>query len=133
MAVHILTLLASKEGEPASSEWIAASVNTNPAVIRRLLGQMSKAGLTSAQLGAGGGALLARDPRRVTLDDVYRAVDDLGEVIPIHSQPNPKCPVGRNIDAVLREKLERAERALHAELASTSIADLYSAIERATG
>ena len=75
-AVHVLALLAQQEGVPLSSEIIAGSVNTNPALIRRLLSMLANAGLTASQLGAGGGALLAREPQTITLLDVYRAVDD---------------------------------------------------------
>src|SRR3712207_248133 len=59
VAVHILTLLADAGGEPVTSEYIAASVNTNPSLIRRLLSALARAGLTTSQLGTGGGALLA--------------------------------------------------------------------------
>ena len=63
-AVHVLALLSMQEGVPLSSDIIAGSVNTNPALIRRLLSMLAAAGLTTSQLGAGGGALLARGFRR---------------------------------------------------------------------
>ena len=55
MAVHILTLLANAEGENVKSGLIAASVNTNPVVIRRVLSQLNQAGLVASQTGAFGG------------------------------------------------------------------------------
>ena len=57
VGVHILTLLASSPGEPLTSEYIAGSVNTNPVVIRRLLGLLREAGVVvihGAAYGPGG-------------------------------------------------------------------------------
>ena len=132
VAVHILTLLQTQQGEPATSGWIAGSVNTNPSLIRRLLTQLSHAGLTTSQLGSGGGALLARPAKTITLADVYRAVAEDTEAIPIHESPNPKCPVGRNIQAVLSKRIHAAEHALENELARTTIAELTVDIIRCT-
>ena len=44
IAVHVLTLLAKEgEGNKLKSDYIAESVNTNPVVIRRLLGDLNQA------------------------------------------------------------------------------------------
>ena len=130
VAVHILTFLQTQQGEPATSELVASSVNTNPSLIRRLLSQLARAGLTTSQMGTGGGALLGKPADRITLLDVYRAVDEDREVIPLHAAPNPRCPVGRNIHAVLEGRIEAAEQALQAELDRTTIADLAGDVRR---
>lgn len=132
VATHILTFLAYQAGQPATSELIAASVNTNPTFIRRLLTQLAKAGLTKSQLGAGGGALLAHEAGKISLLDVYRAIDEEQQVFALHEAPNPKCPVGRNIDVVLRGRMLEAERALQAQLGKTTIADLAADIAERT-
>jgi len=126
VATHILTLLEQSRGEPVTSEFIAGSVNTNPSLVRRLLGVLAKAGLTTSQMGTGGGALLARPASRITLGDVYRAVGEGGgELFAMHRErPNPACPVGRSIQAVLERRLDAAERVLEAELDRTTIAEL---------
>jgi Rrf2 family protein len=130
VAVHILTLLEQSRGEPVTSEYIAGSVNTNASLVRRLLGMLAKAGLTTSQLGTGGGALLARRADAITLLDVYRAVD-AGDVFAMHAeQPNPRCLVGRNIQAALGEHFDAATRAMHAELARTTIADVLRGVMR---
>lgn len=127
-AVHVLALLSLQEGVPLSSEIVAGSVNTNPALIRRLLSMLAAAGLTTAQLGAGGGALLAREPKDIALVDVYRAVDE-GKLIGLHRDtPNPDCMVGRHIQAVLVEVVDAAERALEASLASRTLADVTAGV-----
>jgi Rrf2 family protein len=126
VSVHILTLLAQSQGKPVTSEWLAGSASTNPAVVRKLLGMLAKAGLTTSQLGVGGGALLARPATDITLLDVYRAVDE-GELFAFHhEQPNQACPIGRNIQSAMVGTLEQAQRALESELASKSLADVWN-------
>jgi Rrf2 family protein len=123
-AVHVLALLSLQEGVPLSSDMIAGSVNTNPALIRRLLSMLAAAGLTTSQLGAGGGALLAREPARITLLDVYRAVDD-AQLFALHREaPNPACLVGRHIQRVLTGDIDDAQRAMEASLATRTLADV---------
>lgn len=113
-----------------TSERIALSVNTNAAVVRRLLMQLSAAGLTSSQLGTGGGAILAKRSEDITLLDIYLAVDEL-EVFPLHrSPPNVKCLVGRNITGVLRDVADSAEKAVRQELAGKRLSDIVKAVIR---
>lgn len=101
MAVHILTMLARSGEANVKSECIAASVNTNAVVIRRLLGQLGHAKLVTSQTGAFGGTRLARRPEEISLCDVYKAVA-CGEVFALHAKsPNQDCPVGKNIEAIL--------------------------------
>ncbi len=101
MAVHILTMLATAGDENVKSECIAASVNTNPVVIRRVLGQLNAAGLVASQTGATGGTRLAREPKDISLCEIYKAVS-CGEVFALHAKaPNQDCPVGKNIESVL--------------------------------
>ena len=66
VGIHILTLLASSPGEAQTSEYIAGSVNTNPVVIRRLLGLLREAGIVESQGGHGGGWRLQRPAERIT-------------------------------------------------------------------
>ena len=51
VAIHILSLLALTKGESRTSEELATSVNTNPVVIRKILGILRKAGLIQIQMG----------------------------------------------------------------------------------
>lgn len=129
-AVHILTLLATEKDEPLTSEYVAASVNTNPVVIRRLLRMLAEAGLVSSSPGGSGGSRLAREPRQITLYDAYSAVES-GPLFGEHSQrPNPRCPVGKNIAGVLEPRVEAAEQAAAAALRKTTVADLLSELRR---
>ena len=71
-----------------------------------------------------GGATLAKAPADITLLDVFRAVEDEGELFRFHEHPNIQCPVGRNVHAVLGGKLDEADQAMEARLASVTLQDI---------
>ncbi len=129
VGVHVLTLLAtSPPGELLTSDRMAGSVNTNPVVIRRILGQLKQAGLVEVRAAAGG-TYLRRDPAAITLLDVYRAVAVVDErLFSVHEKPNPHCVVGRNIQTALDGTLQRAQAALEQELAATTLAQVVESV-----
>ena len=126
VAVHILCLLAEEADRAYTSEVIAGSVNTNPVVIRRLLGTLARARLVHSIEGAGGGTALGRSPDRITLAEVYAAVDAGPLFGAPRNAPNPKCPVGRNVAQALARAKQRFERALNDEMSSLTIADVLA-------
>lgn len=130
VAVHILVFLAEQGGAPVTSEAIAGSVGTNSSFVRRILARLGRAGLTAGQEGAKGGTLLARAPEAISLRDVYRAVDQTRELIPLHPSPHPECKIGRNIRPVLGATVAGVEQTVDAQLGRTSIADLLADVAR---
>ncbi|RSK50025.1 Rrf2 family transcriptional regulator [Hymenobacter rigui] len=131
VAVHVLSLLALQQpgDELLTSERMAGSVNTNPVVIRRLLGQLKKAGLVEVR-PASGGTFLTRLPQAVSLLEVYRAVEvvEEGQLFSVHDKPNPACLVGRHIQSALDTTLQRAQTALEQVLAGTTLAQVTTDI-----
>ncbi len=126
VATHILLYLtAERSGGASTSLRLAWSVNTNPVVVRRIAGQLARAGLIRVRRGPGG-AVLAREPERITLEDVWRAVHGGGGAVllPIHPRPNMACPVGSRVRPVLETAFGAAEQALHGALAATTLAGL---------
>ena len=129
VAVHVLAVLAYKEGEAVTSALLASSVNTNPVVIRRLLLLLQAAGFIETRKGAGAGSRLSRAPGRITLAAVYQAVET-DEPFASHSKrPNQACPVGNCIQAALEKVFASAEDALQQELAKTSLADILASVK----
>ena len=129
VAIHILTLLAWMKDEALTSEFIAGSVNTNPVVIRRILALLREAKFVSSRSGPGGGWSLARPAESITLRDVYWAIEE-GAFFSMHTnEPNPKCPVGRDIQEILRGHFSDARQALAQQLAKTTISDLIQSID----
>jgi Rrf2 family protein len=130
MAVHILTVLARAGEESVKSEKIAASVNTNPVVIRRLLSQLGHANLVSSQTGANGGTRLAKPPSEIRLSEVYRAVN-CGQVFALHNrEPNKDCPVGKNIEAVLCCLQKAIDKGIDEKLSQYSLEDVFEMVKQ---
>ncbi|MDA0566721.1 Rrf2 family transcriptional regulator [Streptomonospora sp. S1-112] len=127
IAAHTLTwigLYQRRGHEVATSEQIATSVNTNPVVIRRLLGELRKAGLVDSRRGAGAGWMLSRDLASITLLDVYQAIES-GPVFALHrAAPDPGCVVGHGIGPVMTAVYDDVEAALRGELAKTTLEDV---------
>ncbi len=130
VAIHAMGMLAFGEELNVTSDDIAKSVRTNPVVVRRLLAQLTQHGLVTIKQGAGGGARLARTPERITLADIYLALEE-GPLfqVPMLDETH-ECPIGRSVGPVLKAVLQRAERELLAELSSISLSDVISKVMR---
>ena len=129
IAVHILTVLAKAgEGNNVKSDYIAASVKTNPVVIRRLLGDLNQAKLVASQTGANGGTRLAKCPNLINLADIHRAVS-CGKTFALHRQTNDECLIGKNIQCVLEKLQIEIGDVVEAKLAQFSLQSVLEAVE----
>ena len=127
IAVHALAwmALAQRQGHAVlTSNQVADSVNTNPVIIRRCLGDLRQAGLVSVRHGAGAGWSLARAPAEITLLEVYDAVGQESPFGLHHTEPNLDCPVGKGIRPALSRIYGGIDRAVRQELALVSVADV---------
>lgn len=126
VSVHILSYLVYKQGAAVPSSEIAASVDTNAVVIRRLLSTLVKARLVNAQKGASGGFSLASAPANISLLDIYRAVKPKPDYGMRNFAPNHRCPVGAKIEAILQGLFFKAQSAMETELESMTIAEVVT-------
>jgi len=125
ISVHILTLLADAKDAWVSSEYLSGSININPVLVRKELGNLRDHGLVISKEGKSGGNRLAKSPEQIFMSDVYKAVkqkDLLGKSI---NAPNPKCEVGKVINKHLDSLYEEAEQALLLSLGKKSLSDFH--------
>jgi len=113
-----------------TSDQIAFSIGTNAVVVRRILGELSRAGLVHSQVGKAGGTQMARSPEHIDLYEVYRAVDDAGVFAHPERPGNPACPVGRCMHGLLEDVFAHAERAVETALRRQTIGQLVKRVPR---
>jgi Rrf2 family protein len=131
MAVHVLAVLAYKEGDRVTSAMLAASVNTNPVIIRRLLLSLQRARLVETRKGAGSGSRLSRSPGRINLAEVYRAVEAIEPFARPARKANTACPVGHCIRETLNQVFTSAENAMERDLEKTTLTGVIGMIKAA--
>ena len=132
VALHILTCVDTfKDDNKVTSDFLAASINTNPVIIRKILSQLKNAGLIKVARGTGG-IELTRDLSEITFLDVYEAIEPLegGVLFRFHEAPNPECPVGRNIHALLDDKLASIQNAMELEMKKYTLLDLQKGMNK---
>jgi Rrf2 family protein len=129
MAVHVLALLAYKEGDRVTSAYLAGSINTNPVIVRRLLLALQRAKLVDTCKGAGAGSRLNYAPKRIDLAQVYRAVEACEAFATPSRKPNEDCPVGHCMLAELEKIFASAQNALERDLQKTTLADVIEAVK----
>jgi Rrf2 family protein len=123
-AIHIMTALAFSPDEVIGSQTLAASVNTNPVVVRRLLLALRRARLIETFTGKHGGARLRKKPRQISLVDIYDAVESR-PVIPVNERRAlKKCHVSCNMKAIMSHVAKSTEQAVRKHLRRITLAQL---------
>lgn len=128
VAVHILTCIDIFGGQMrVTSDFLSGSTGVNAVIVRNVLGQLRNAGIVETRQGSGG-AHLAKALDKITLYDIYKAVDCIDDegLFHFHENPNADCPVGRNIHKAMDSRLEAAQAALENELKSTTLAQVVA-------
>lgn len=132
IAIHMLACMdVFKDEYKITSDFLASSIHVNPVIIRKILSQLKDAGLIEVKRGPGGAAI-AKPLDEITFFNVYQSVDCIEEntLFHFHENPNPDCPVGKNIHQILDDKLLRVQAAMEQELKSITLADMKFDLEK---
>jgi Rrf2 family protein len=128
IAVHIAGMLSFGGCEPLTSEMIARSVGTNPVVVRRIIGLLTRAGIVSVRKGASGGASLAKPAEAISLGEIYRALGEKTVFDVPELGGGHQCPVGRIVRPILSHVFRSAEDAMAKRLGEVSLAELIGQV-----
>lgn len=129
IALHILTCIEEfKNDYKITSDFLSSSINVNPVVIRRILQKLKSAGIITVARGNVGSMEINKDLKDITFYDVYKAVDCVDDegLFHFHENPNPRCPVGRNIHNVLDKRLDAIQQAMENEMKKSTLADVIN-------
>ncbi|MBQ7560103.1 MAG: Rrf2 family transcriptional regulator [Synergistaceae bacterium] len=129
IAIHILTCINYfYEKFLITSDFLSSSIQVNPVIIRRIILQLKSAGMIDISRGRGG-MKLAKSLEEITLYDVYKAVDCVnGNLFHFHENPNPKCPVGKNIHSALDGSLLEIQKTFEDKLKSITVNEIAEKI-----
>lgn len=132
LAVHCAGLIAFGDRKTVTSLSIAHSAGTNPVVVRRIVGQLVKAGIVDMRKGQGGGAMLARPAGKISLGEIYRAVERCPLLaVPEFGEKTP-CSIAQLAAPVLRFFFGEAERAMVARLDKTRLSEVLDEVLKRT-
>ena len=127
VAAHALAYLAHMQAyapeQAVSSAALAASMATNPVVVRRVTAMLARAGLIGTRTGASGGAWLLRPPQEIRLGEVLKAVHGFAHL----GCPPPVaegCPVGQRIPRQVSRAIAAADQAASERLDGITVAEL---------
>ncbi|MEM9332133.1 MAG: Rrf2 family transcriptional regulator [Pseudomonadota bacterium] len=124
LALHTLGHMAAEPKLWRTSAEIAEHAGTNPVVVRRVLGRLRQAGLLISEKGHAGGWKLALSPNKITLADVYVALDERltasDDIIDA-----PSCSIEHALHRQISAVMEDVERSLIERLSATTIADVH--------
>jgi DNA-binding IscR family transcriptional regulator len=132
VAIHSLMMVAAFQGQhKITSELIAQSTGMNAVTIRHVFRKLKAAALIDVKPGPGG-VKLAGEPGEITLYDIYAAIEDVPFSDLFHfSQNNAEwCPVGRNINDILTNRLEDVMVLVRRQLSSVTLLDLLNDLNR---
>ena len=121
IAMHIMTLLCAAD-EVLSSDYMAGSINVNPVLVRKELSNLIKQQLIVSRQGKSGGYALAKPAATISLASIYQAVKPDAILGQAKNQPNPACPIGKQINTHLKDLDIQIEQTMLAKLGDTSLA-----------
>lgn len=129
IAIHILAAAEFfGKDEKVTSDLLASSIGSNPVIIRNIMSDLKNAGLIATKRGPGG-IEISKPLEEISFYDVYEAVEkNKAELFNFHDNPNPKCPVGRNIHTALDETLLKAQKDFEDDLKKYKLSDVVQKI-----
>lgn len=131
VAVHVMSVLGYAEGKDITTSILAGSVNTSPSFVRRVVARLSKAGLIETEKGKMGACRLGRKARKISLLEIYRAVE-APKAFAIHAHAvEPRCPVSRNFKGCFGNTLARTQKAFERSLEEATLADVVNDVRAA--
>lgn len=127
-ALYILMALAFNKEKKMSSRQMAEGLKTNPVVVRRLMSQLSISGLIVSRKGRDGGVWLAKDPKKVTLADIYKAVDSPDAIADFARPSSKACPVSCSMKKIVNRVSNHVEKDIFKSLSQFRLSDLLEGI-----
>lgn len=126
IALHCLLFIAEYgETMKVTGDLLASSTGCHAAAIRSILGTLRKNGMIAIRRGVGG-AKLARSSESITVWEVYHALNpkDTAHVMALHPHPNPQCPIGKQVERILKITYQPIEKVIEETMKTMTLQEL---------
>ena len=142
--------------KPMTGEALAESVGAHSVIIRNILAQLKSANLIETRRG-GSGARLAKSPSKISLLDIFNAVQSTktsqtqasatnggaktrsksskstqasqNQLFRFHTNPNELCPLGKHIHGILDTRFLQAQSVLESYLSTVLLSEFISELD----
>ncbi len=121
--MHLLLHMVDAK-EPLTSEVLAKAMQTNPVVVRRILGGLREAGLVASEKGHGGGWTVARPASKITLLEIHEALGAPALVTFGNRTESPGCLIEQAVNAAIEDTANAAEEMMLARFAKVTLASI---------
>ena len=118
---------AGRAGEHVAAAEVAAKYGESPHHLAKVLSELARAGLVESVRGVGGGYRFVANAKRLTLLDVIRLFEPLGEST---EAPGMDAPP---VDRALAQVLEEIDQTALATFGSITVATMLKMVERGEG
>ena len=126
LALHTLALMARNADEPLAAKTVAATLGASENHLHKVLGRLVKAGLIRSTRGPKGGFTLAKTGDRITLLEVFEAIE--GPMEPITCLLEHSLCDGTS--CIFGDLLERQQREFRDYLANVKLSETKLGIMR---
>ncbi len=123
ITLHILTLLSKFPDEYLSSEFIAGSMNLHPVLVRKEIANLKKNHIVESKEGKNGGTKLLKPASQINLDDIFKMTFETVSLGYSKNDPNPDCPVGKQINQKLDELYLDINQKISTQLSGISLTE----------
>ncbi len=129
VSLHIMITLAYDRDSLSNSEILATSLKTNATFVRKLVSKLVAGGLVESQRGKGGGVRLGKDPKQISLKDIYLVALDEKPIISTHKNPVHKsCAVSCSMSEILKKLVHDMDANTQAHLDKIRLSDLLKKV-----
>ena len=125
-AIHIMTILAKNPQAFLTSDWLAGSINVNPVIVRKELGNLKTYGLIESRQGKDGGARILKNAVEISITEIYEVVRNSEILGKKNLNPNPKCTVGKDINKNLNVLFSETENVVQQFLMNKKLSDFMN-------
>jgi DNA-binding IscR family transcriptional regulator len=123
ITIHILTLLSKFPEDYLSSEFIAGSMNLHPVLVRKEIANLKKNNIVESKEGKNGGTKLLKSASNISLDAIFKMTFDTVTLGFSKNEPNPDCPVGKQINKNLENLYQNINEKISLQLSGISLED----------